>query len=286
MTTILVLGILSVLGILILVQLKPQFSKRKDVKTGHEEQSALAHDYSIDYSSVNQRILDSGMVALIGFALGYIYYHQLILAVLFAVLAVVTSRTLLRNRRIKKYQCQLLMEFQEGIYNLLIALSAGRSMEQAFVQSVKELKEEEYPLVYREFTLICNKLEANLSLEACLVDLAQRAHIEEISNFVDVIVTCRRTQGDVIKVIRRTLTILGEKTQIQKDVQLMLSGKKFEQRILMAMPSFVLLFLAITSKGLLEPMYTTLLGRLLMTGALGINIVSYYISHRIVDIEV
>ena len=51
-------------------------------------------------------------------------------------------------------------------------------------------------------------------------------------------------------------------------------------------PAVVILFLRVTSKGFLSPLYDTILGQIIMTVVLGINVFADYLGKRIVDINI
>lgn len=280
MTSFLIIGILVLLAI-ILYLIYPRV-----IKKVAEEQQGLAIDYNTYVFSKEEMVRYSLMLGAIGALLGMIYYGSFIVAVISAFIFTFMLLPGVRKSLINKRKEEFLNQFQEGLYGVHTALSAGRSMEQAFEESLKELNKHTQPLIYQEFSQIHHKLDANIPLEITLEDLANRSHIEDIKNFVDVIITCKRTEGDVIRIIRRTMSIIHEKIQIKRDIEVTIAQKRLEQKILMFMPSGVILFLTLTSRDLLEPMYTTGVGRLLMTLALLANIACYFISAKIVHIEV
>ncbi|WP_105619050.1 type II secretion system F family protein [Vallitalea okinawensis] len=219
------------------------------------------------------------------FALGYIYYHHVWIAIIFSSIGIYLMKFIKRYLRDKRKK-QLINEFKEGLYALNTALGAGRSLEQGFRVACEEMDQDANPLIAKEFTLIIHKMDANETVEGALIDFANRSHIEDIKNFADILVTCKRTEGDVMGIIKRTMTMIAEKIQVRREIETHIAQKKFEQRILMVMPAAVIVFLSMTSEGLLEPMFTTVVGRGIMTGALIANIICYFISAKIIDIEV
>lgn len=66
----------------------------------------------------------------------------------------------------------------------------------------------------------------------------------------------------------------------------MVASKKLEQQMMVFMPAVLILFLRVTSKGFLSPLYDTILGQIIMTVVLGINIFADYLGKRIVDINI
>ena len=66
----------------------------------------------------------------------------------------------------------------------------------------------------------------------------------------------------------------------------MTAQKKFEGKIISVMPLIVILFLNVFSPDYLEPLYTTLAGRMIMTIAIAGLGAAFYLTERLTDIEV
>ena len=115
---------------------------------------------------------------------------------------------------------------------------------------------------------------------------AERAHLEDIENFTDIFVTCKRTGGDLIEVMRSTSSTIGEKIEVKQEIDTTISGKKFEFNTMMAMPVVMVLFLTVTSGDYMEPVFTTIPGKLAMTAAIGIFGISYLVGSKLMKIRV
>ena len=83
-----------------------------------------------------------------------------------------------------------------------------------------------------------------------------------------------------------TINIINDKIEIELDIELKTAEKKFEQNIMNLLPFFIILYMNFTSSSFLLPLYTTFVGRLVMSVALVVYYVSYSISKKILDIEV
>ena len=110
--------------------------------------------------------------------------------------------------------------------------------------------------------------------------------MEEISSFAQIIQICKRTEGNIAKVIENTAGLLQEKIEIQGEVQVALAKKKMEQKILNVMPVAVLSLLLLLSPDYLAPLYSSFQGRMIMTVCAGLAIASYCISKRMADIAI
>ena len=99
----------------------------------------------------------------------------------------------LRRRRLRTLESQ----FLTGIQAVSNALSAGYSVENAFIEAVGELRKVFAPKEdsVREFEQIARQLSYNRPLEGLLLDLANRSRAEDIESFAQVFTAARRSRG-------------------------------------------------------------------------------------------
>ncbi|MDY0408534.1 type II secretion system F family protein [Paracerasibacillus soli] len=106
--------------------------------------------------------------------------------------------------------------------------------------------------IIREFNLINRRVENGEMIERAIEDFANRSDVDDIRNFADVFITCKRTGGDLVEVIKRTSDIITDKIEIQQDIKVLVSQKKFESKIMAIAPLGIILFLKMSSPTLLH----------------------------------
>ncbi len=126
----------------------------------------------------------------------------------------------------------------------------------------------------------------NNTIENMFGQFAERAHLEDIDNFVDIFVTCKRTGGDLMEVMRSTSNTIGEKIEVKQEIETTISGKKYEFNFMMVLPVVMVLFLTVTSGEYMEPVFTEIVGRIAMTVAIVIFGVAYLVGSKIMKIHV
>lgn len=72
--------------------------------------------------------------------------------------------------------------------------------------------------------------------------------------------------------------------RIKNEIDILISEKKLEQKIMSAMPFLMILFLKMTSGSFLSPLYTTVIGRVVMSSLLLIFGACYIWSNRMTEI--
>ncbi|MPN63494.1 hypothetical protein SDC9_211253 [bioreactor metagenome] len=117
-------------------------------------------------------------------------------------------------------------------------------------------------------------------------DFAFRTCVEDITDFVDIYLTCRETGGDMVKVLTKASEIIMDKIAIEREIRTIAVQKQFEAKILTAIPFLIVLFLQLISPDYLSAMYEGLQGRILMTIALAGIGAAYFWSMKLTKIEV
>ncbi len=257
-----------------------------------EFENMSSNDAAIDYEMYSMRrkekLLYTSIAAFVVYIVGFIFYKSHIISILLTPLALVYP-SIKKREIIKKRKNELLIQFKEALYALSTSLSAGKSIEIAFEEALKDLLilyPDTNTYIVREFQYIVRRLEMNEIIEDVLADFAKRAGLEEVSSFVDVFITCKRTGGNIVEIIKSTSNMIVDKIHIKQDIETILAQKKFEQKLLNIIPVFLILVLSSSAKDYMQPVFTTVLGRAMMTIAIVLLAVSYFISKKIMDIEV
>jgi len=222
------------------------------------------------------------------FALAYVFYQDVLIAALPVPLAVfypqAKSRHLAAARRY-----ELNLQFKDALESLAASLSAGRSVENAFKEAVRDLALL-YPgteaCIIKELTAIAGMIELNEQVEDALVGFARRSGLEDVANFAEVFAIGKKSGGNMVEIMRTTSAVIGDKLRIMEEINTQLAQRKIEQKVLNAMPVSLLLLLSWSAGDYMAPVFHTAFGRMAMTAAVLLLAAAYYISKKITDIEV
>ena len=246
-------------------------------------------DYSKYHLSLKEYLfyLITSMAVL--FFIGYLFYENIIIALIVTAFGFFYPR-IQRKKLLEKRKEKLAVQFKEAISSLSSSLAAGRSIENSFIEVVSDLKllyPDPNTHIIREFEIINRRVENGETIERAIQDFAIRSDIEDIINFSDVFMTCKRTGGNLVEVIRRTADVISEKIDIKQEVQVMVAQKKFESRVLSVMPIGMIALLKYSSGDYLAPLYEWgSVGPVIMTFCLALLILSFWLSQRIMNIKV
>jgi tight adherence protein B len=140
--------------------------------------------------------------------------------------------------------------------------------------------------IIMELEIMNQQILMNEPIEKIFYDLAQRSKIEDIKSFADVIMISKRAGGNLVEVIKNTSETIREKVEIQNEIQNLIAGKKFEQKVMAIVPFGLVLFLKSSSSDYLQPLMTTAYGHIIMTIALIMLLLGQLIGRKIMKIEV
>jgi tight adherence protein B len=108
--------------------------------------------------------------------------------------------------------------------------------------------------------------------------------LEELKSFADVISICKRAGGDLVEVVRKTSQLIGEKLEVELEVSVLISQKKFESRIMMGMPFAFVGILGFMAADYMQPLHQGM-GIVLLTVCMLLLMGCSWWMSRIMDIK-
>ncbi len=252
----------------------------------------MSKNYGLpDYGEYHLRGREGMMYVLEGVAvvgmIGYFFYRSWIaclclIPVLFLFLEDKKKELAKRRRQ------ELGIQFKDMVLSVAANQKAGYSIENAFRESYRDME-----MLYGTKGLICTEirhimagLDNNVVLEKLLYDLGMRSHEPDIMQFADVFYIAKKSGGNMTDILAKTASVIEQKTDTDKEIQLMIGARKMEQRIMNAVPFLIIFYVSSTSRGFFDVLYHNLAGIAVMTVCLGFYVAAYRLSKKIVEIEV
>ena len=118
------------------------------------------------------------------------------------------SRVLLRRQ-----QETLLLQFKDAMESMISALSAGYSLENSVYEAQKDLMlmYQKEDLIIREFEYLTTQAGLHVPVEKLMLELGERSGIEDIRMFSEILMTAKKTGGNLVKIMKRTADNISEK---------------------------------------------------------------------------
>lgn len=220
--------------------------------------------------------------------ISYLFYNSILLFFLLMPMIFIYSK-LFKKSCMEKRMAKLNYDFKETMVALVAALNAGYSLENAFASAKQEMSlmnEGKESDMQKELDLIVRKIGVNMQIEELLIDLANRTGLEDINNFAQVVCIAKRSGGNLIKIIKKTVDNIAEKIEMNREIQTVIAAKKFEQKIMSIMPFFIMAYIRVTNPEYVTALYGNVAGILVMTVCLVCVALACVWSRKIIDIEV
>lgn len=219
--------------------------------------------------------------------LAYLFYDRAIAFVLLSPLQILLFKW--RKTQLKKQRLEVLnLQFKEALLSVNAAMQTGYSLENAWREASREMQ-----LLFGERSIICQelqhmifRLEMNENIEAILEDFAKRTQLEDILMFSEIVSFAKRSGGNFVKIIQRTVSQMGEKIEVDRQIQTLTAAKRMEQKIMNVMPMAIILYLRVGSPGYLDVMYKNPIGIIIMTVCLIGYGGAWYMGTKMIQITI
>lgn len=244
-------------------------------------------DYGTYRFSPKEYLLYMGEGILLIAMAGYFFYRSWIACMCLMPLLFLFLKEKKKNLAGKRRQ-ELSVEFKDMILAVSANQKAGYSIENAFRESYRDME-----MLYGAEAVICLEmkymiagLDNNVVLEKLIYSLGLRSDLPDIVQFADIFLIAKRSGGNMTDILAKTAALIEQKAETDKEIQVMLSARKMEQKIMNIVPFLIIFYVSSTSKGFFDVLYHNLIGTIIMTVCLGFYMAAYLLSRRIVEIEV
>ena len=251
-----------------------------------------SEDFEMNYNNYAMRNIEKIVIifisAIILVSLGYIFYHNRIIVLFLISLFSLLSPKYVRTKKIKNQKNEINMQFQDSLFSLASSLEAGKSIENAIEDVIRDLSIQysTNDRIIIEYQLILKKIKYNTTVFQAFDNFANRTDSEDIKNFASIFEVTKDIGGNTNKIIRRTARIISDKFEINREIDLLVESKRNEIKLLNIAPVMIVLMLSITAKDYMEPVFTTTAGLIGTTISLILLIIGKVISDKILDIGV
>ena len=167
-----------------------------------------------------------------------------------------------------------------------MALSSGMNMNDSLQSVYKDLVLEytRDSWIVKETEEMISGMRNNIPIEDMIRSLGERSDNRDIRNFATVFNVSYRAGGNIRDIVRRTADIIGEKIEISGEIATAISSNKLQFNAMMVIPVFLILMLRAMG-GNFAKSFSTPLGVIATTFALGIFVLAFLLGQKIMDIK-
>lgn len=193
----------------------------------------------------------------------------------------------IRSRMLQKKRItELSIQFRGFLEALAVALSSGMNMNDSLQSVYKDLVLEytRDSWIVKETEEMISGMRNNIPIEDMIRSLGERSDNRDIRNFATVFNVSYRAGGNIRDIVRRTADIIGEKIEISGEIATAISSNKLQFNAMMVIPVFLILMLRAMG-GNFAKSFSTPLGVIATTFALGIFVLAFLLGQKIMDIK-
>lgn len=179
-------------------------------------------------------------------------------------------------------------QFKELMLLAATGQKAGYSAENAFISGYQDMK-----ALFGGDSIACQMInilrsgkENNIAFSELWQKIGGELQIAEIIEFAQVYEISQKSSGNLASVMEKTADIIIHKIETEKEIAVLLSARRLEQKIMNIMPFLILLYISITSPGYFNGMYHSFLGIVFMSVCLLIYLGACALSVRMISIEI
>jgi len=243
--------------------------------------------HSIYEPSRARQLAECASLGAVWFAVGWLFFQNAAASVALCVYGIWSGRSRL-DAYVEKRKRLIAAQFEQMLYAVSSALQAGKSVENAFRAAEEDLNMMfggTRPLVLQELESLNRKVENGTSLERAADEFQLRLDLPEAAQWFDIFAVCKRTGGDLVQVMRHASRTIVEKINAEREISVLIAGKRFEARALTVAPFIIVAVFRYGSPDYVAPLYEGA-GRLVMAVSLLLLVAGMRVSGRLMRIEV
>jgi len=172
--------------------------------------------------------------------------------------------------------------FPEAVDLLGRAVRAGHAFTTGLEMVATELPEP----VAGEFKLVFDEQSFGLPLRDALTNFAERVPIVDVRFFVTALLIHKETGGNLAAILDDLASVIRDRFRLLRDVKTRTAQGRLTAGILMALPPAFVVLMRTVNPDYVTPLFTDVLGRYMLGGAILLQIVGSIVLWKIVNIKV
>ncbi|HYY90002.1 MAG TPA: type II secretion system F family protein, partial [Chloroflexota bacterium] len=140
--------------------------------------------------------------------------------------------------------------------------------------------------IRQEFGSLLQDLRVGVQMEEALTSLARRTGSEEFDMMVTSVLVQRQSGGNLAEILETIAHTIRERMRIRREVQTLTAQERMSAYLVGSLPIVAFVFLTFVNPAYLDLLFATDTGRMLLAGAMGLEVLGFFIIRRIIDIQI
>jgi tight adherence protein B len=174
----------------------------------------------------------------------------------------------------------------EQLVDALMLMAGGLRAGYSFLQGAEAVVRDLEDPIRQEFGSLLQDLRVGVQMEEALAGLAKRAGTEEFDMMVTAVMVQRQSGGNLAEILETIAHTIRERMRIRREVQTLTAQERWSSYLVGALPIVAFLFLTFINPAYLDLLFATDMGRMLLGGAIVLELIGFFIIQRIIDIKI
>jgi tight adherence protein B len=183
-----------------------------------------------------------------------------------------------RKRRVRRFDAQL----TEALQQMANALRAGLTLQQAIDQVGRDFA----PPLRQEFGLFTREVKLGMSLDEALATMAARVGSEDLELVATSAAIARQLGGNMAEMFEGIAATIRERFRLEGKIAALTSQGKLQGVIVAALPFAIGLFLHSYRPDLVEPMFESAYGYVLIATIALLQAAGFVAIRRVVSVDI
>jgi tight adherence protein B len=187
---------------------------------------------------------------------------------------------------VKYRQYQRIRKIDNQLVDALILISNSLKSGYSFLQGMELVAEEAPHPISSEFRRMLRETNLGFPLEQALDGLSERVPSEDLDLVVTVIKIHRQIGGNLAEILDKIVHTIRERLKIKGEINTLTAQGKLQGIILTLLPPAMCIGIYMMNPEFMSPLFTTLMGKVLLGAAFILQMIGGFLIKKIVDIKV
>lgn len=179
-----------------------------------------------------------------------------------------------------------LERFNQQLPQALQMMSTSLQSGFGIMDSIRTVARDMDPPLSQEFGRLLNEARAGGSFEESLQRLNERIGGTDLLFVVQALTVHRKVGGDLGAILNRVAATMREREKLRRDILSMTAQERISAIIIALLPIWAVGFFLVTSPDTINELWTTQTGQIMLTIGIGLEVIGFFLTRRVVRIEV
>ncbi len=181
---------------------------------------------------------------------------------------------------------QRVSRLDEQLIDAMMLIAGGLRAGYSFLQGAEAIVREMDGPIREEFARLLQDLRIGVNMDEALTALSNRTASEEFDMMVTAVLVQRQSGGNLAEILETIAHTIRERLRIRREVQTLTAQERWSSYVVGALPIVAFTWLTLVNPKYLDLLFGTMSGRMMLAGAVVLELIGFFIIRRIIDIKV